>query len=221
MEGFSLHANTHLHENDRAGLERLCRYGARGALALERLESLSDGCISFRMKRSLPDGRTHLVFTQVELLRKLATLVPPPRSNLIRFHGVFAPGAKLRPFLVSQAPGAAPAETDLSVSALAAGAAPSGGTQTARLEGANAGVASRAWPNEGTRGACARLDWAELLRRTFAIEVLECGRCGGKRRVLAHVTGTGVEAILDHLGLPSRSPRLAPARGPPEPSWLD
>ena len=29
LEGFSLHAATHLHANDRAGLERLCRYGAR------------------------------------------------------------------------------------------------------------------------------------------------------------------------------------------------
>jgi hypothetical protein len=123
--------------------------------------------------------------------------------------------------LLSQARGAAPAETDLSVRALASGAAPSGGTRTARLEGGNVGVASRPWPNEGTRGVRARLDWADLLRRTFAIEVLQCGRCGGKRRVLAHVTGTGVEAILDHLGLPSRSPRLARARGPPEPSWLD
>jgi hypothetical protein len=35
LEGFSLHANTHLHANDRQGLERLCRYGARGALALD------------------------------------------------------------------------------------------------------------------------------------------------------------------------------------------
>jgi hypothetical protein len=29
LEGFSLHANTHLNESDRQGLERLCRYGAR------------------------------------------------------------------------------------------------------------------------------------------------------------------------------------------------
>jgi hypothetical protein len=40
LEGFSPHANTHLHANDRQGLERLCRYGARGALALERLTRL-------------------------------------------------------------------------------------------------------------------------------------------------------------------------------------
>jgi Putative transposase len=55
------------------------------------------------MKRPLPDGTTHLFFTGLELLRRVASLVPPPRSNLTRFHGVFAPGAKLRPFLLPQA----------------------------------------------------------------------------------------------------------------------
>ncbi|MFE8596578.1 transposase [Archangium violaceum] len=53
--------------------------------------------------RPLPDGATHLLFTGLELLRRVASLVPPPRANLTRFHGVFAPGAKLRPFLVPQA----------------------------------------------------------------------------------------------------------------------
>ena len=92
-----------LHANDRQGLERLCRYGARGALALERLSRMEDGRIAYRMKRPLPDGTTHLLFTGLELLRRVASLVPPPRANLTRFHGVFAPGAQLRPFLVPQA----------------------------------------------------------------------------------------------------------------------
>ena len=106
LEGFSLHANTHLHANDRQGLERRCRSGARGALALERLSRAEDGRIAYRMKRPLPDGTTHLLFTGLELLRRLASLVP--RANLTRFHGVFAPGAKPRPFRVPQAgaPGA-------------------------------------------------------------------------------------------------------------------
>jgi hypothetical protein len=42
----------------------------------------------------------HSLFTGLELIRRVASLVPPPRANLTRFHGVFAPGAKLRPFLV-------------------------------------------------------------------------------------------------------------------------
>ena len=85
-EGFSLHANTRVHENDRQGLEQLCRYGARGPLALERLAWREDGRLSYRLKRPAPDGSTHLVLTPLELLRLLAALVPPPRANLVHYH---------------------------------------------------------------------------------------------------------------------------------------
>jgi hypothetical protein len=62
-----------------------------------------------------------------------------------------------------------------------------------------------------------RVDWAELLRRTFAFDVFACMRCGGRRRVLAYVKGAaGVSAILEHLGWPTASAHLAPARGPPQ-----
>jgi hypothetical protein len=66
LEGFSLHGNIHLHAKDREGLERLYRYGARGALALERFEEAEDGRIAYRMKRPMPDGTTHLLFTGME-----------------------------------------------------------------------------------------------------------------------------------------------------------
>ncbi|WP_233262307.1 hypothetical protein [Vitiosangium sp. GDMCC 1.1324] len=33
----------------------------------------------------------------------------------------------------------------------------------------------------------ARVDWAGLLRRTFALDVFTCARCGGRRRVLAYL----------------------------------
>jgi hypothetical protein len=56
FEGFSLHANTRVHENDRLGLETLCRYGARGPLSLERLSRREDGTLTYRMKRPAPDG---------------------------------------------------------------------------------------------------------------------------------------------------------------------
>ncbi|UYI12744.1 transposase [Myxococcus xanthus] len=49
---------------------------ARGALALERLSRAEDGRIAYRMTRPLPDGTTHLLFTGLELLRRLASLVP-------------------------------------------------------------------------------------------------------------------------------------------------
>ncbi|WP_426750235.1 glutathione S-transferase N-terminal domain-containing protein [Myxococcus sp. Y35] len=64
------------------------------------------------------------------------------------------------------------------------------------------------------------LDWAGLLRRTFALDVFACLRSGGRQRVLAYVKEAGgVRAALEHLGLPTASAHLAPARGPPQSAW--
>ena len=45
-------------------------------------------------------GRDELVLSGEALIDKLAVLVPPPSIHLVRFHGVFAPNAKLRSQIV-------------------------------------------------------------------------------------------------------------------------
>jgi hypothetical protein len=57
--------------------------------------------------------------------------------------------------------------------------------------------------------------WADLLRRTFAIDVLECPRCKGRRKLVALVTEPrSIARFLTALGepkaVPGRSPSLAP-----------
>jgi len=81
----------HLHANDRKGLAHLCGYGARPPLAHSRLSELPDGRLAYRVKRPLDDGTDVLVLERCELLRGLAAFVPPPRSHLVRYHGVFGP----------------------------------------------------------------------------------------------------------------------------------
>jgi len=69
-------------------------------------------------------------------------------------------------------------------------------------------------PAADARGSRARrLAWAELLRRVFAVDVLECPRCGGRLRLLAaiHPPDT-TEAILECLQHPSRAPPTFGAR---------
>jgi hypothetical protein len=62
----------------------------------------------------------------------------------------------------------------------------------------------------------ARLRWAELMRRTFGIDVLACPRCGGRLRLLALIEQASVIArVLGHLGLPIEVPAPRPARAPP------
>src|SRR5436309_6983823 len=54
--------------------------------------------------------------------------------------------------------------------------------------------------------------WAELMRRVWGIDVLECPRCKGRMRILCAIhPPEAIRKILDCLGLPSRPPPLAPA----------
>jgi hypothetical protein len=186
-------------KNDRQGLEHLCGYGARPPFSQQRLTALPDGRLAWQLKRPLGDGRTALLLQPTELLRRLATLVPPPRAHLVRYHGVFAPAARWRREVIpAPAPEPAPpavAETPQPIPRLA--------------------------DHHDKRSS--RIPWAELLRRVFREDVLSCP-CGGRRVVLAYVTQSkAVKAILDHLGLASTGPPLSPARsaGFAEATWQD
>ena len=64
-----------------------------------------------------------------------------------------------------------------------------------------------------------RYTWAKLLARVFKLDLESCAACGGKLRIIAAITSReAMTKILDHLGLPSDPPSIAPARGPPQES---
>ncbi len=98
--GFSLHAATRVAAHRRSGLEQLCRYVARPPLAIDRLTQIGAGKLAYKLKKPWADGTTHLFFTPRQLLAKLAALVPPPRFNSVRYHGVLAPNSKARKHVV-------------------------------------------------------------------------------------------------------------------------
>jgi hypothetical protein len=100
INGFSLHANTWIGANQRDPgrglLEQLCRYICRPAIALERLSRTFEGNVLYKLKTPFPNGTTHVLFSPIEFIEKLVALVPKPRANLIRYHGVLAPHAAIR-----------------------------------------------------------------------------------------------------------------------------
>ena len=101
--GFNVQAAVRIAADEDAARERLLRYCARPAFAHERLELLADGCVTYRLK--VPTRRaTHRIMTPVELLARLAALVPPPRYPLARYHGVLAPHSKRRAAVVPRRP---------------------------------------------------------------------------------------------------------------------
>ncbi|NJN05487.1 MAG: IS91 family transposase [Rhodobacteraceae bacterium] len=98
--GFSLHAATGCEANQRDQLEKLCRYITRPAIANERLSTNARGQIIYKFKQPFRDGTTHVVLDPPDFIARLAALVPRPRLNLTRFHGVFAPNCKHRESVV-------------------------------------------------------------------------------------------------------------------------
>ncbi len=94
--GFSLHAGVVCQATQRKKLERLCRYTARGALSEARLSRDNKAQVIYKLKTPYHNGTTHVVFSPLEFIARLAALIPPPKLNLTRFHGVFAPNHKLR-----------------------------------------------------------------------------------------------------------------------------
>jgi hypothetical protein len=145
------------------------------------------------------------VFEPLELIEKLVALVPFPRSNQVRYSGVLAANARLRPQVV---PGG-----------VAAGSARAGSGAVCCPQPEEQPPAPPA--GEGTavprRVRERRLSWAELMKRVFLEDVLECPRCQARMRLIATITDPGViVAILSCLGLEARAPPQASA-GPPVP----
>ncbi|NND56925.1 MAG: IS91 family transposase [Xanthomonadales bacterium] len=102
--GFSLHAATVCEAWQRSRLERLCRYITRPPIATKRLSVDERGRVVYRYKHPFRDGSTHVVLEPLDFIARLAALVPRPRLNLTRFHGVFAPNFKHRARIVPQRP---------------------------------------------------------------------------------------------------------------------
>ena len=63
-----------------------------------------------------------------------------------------------------------------------------------------------------------RIDWAELLKRTYDIDALACS-CGGRLTFIATILEpTVARSILKSLGMEPRPPPTARARSP---DWID
>jgi hypothetical protein len=224
--GVSLHANVAVPARDRRRLERLCRYVARPPISTQRLSRLDDGRLLYRLKHRWRDGTTHVVFERRELLEKLVALVPPPRFHLVRYHGILGPCASERDRVVPGGQAAVagapacdavdPPLPDAAGSAASSRARASSGRppDSSDNEPVEAVPAPLPRPLEAPRSnRPRRLAWADLLRRVFAADVLECPRCGSRTRLLAaiHPPDT-TRAILECLALPSRAPPADAAR---------
>lgn len=193
MGGFSLHAGVATGAHQRKKLERICRYVARPAVSEKRLALTRDGRVRSELKTPYRDGTTHVIFEPLDFMARLAALVPKPRVNLTRFHGVFAPNSNHRMTI----------------------------TPAKRGKGARKAIdtdADERTPMEKH----AAMTWARRLKRVFNIDITECEKCKGPVKIIACIEDPVViEKILAHLkgkeDYEESSTTLPPTRAPP---WL-
>jgi hypothetical protein len=198
----------------RAGIDKpltgavtLCqRYGSILQFTPHFHSWLPDGVFS-------DDGNGGLQFHRLappsddDIDRLLLRVAANKRMNLVRFHGVFAPRATVRPALQALLPRNPQGKPS------AATTQPSTRSEATVIAEPSAGPPSEDLAPLPPRY---RRPWHELLKRVFDVDIV-CGCCGSKMHRISHIEDPQTIAhILGHLGLPTEPPRKAPARAPPQ-----
>jgi len=120
------------------------------------------------------NGTTHVIFEPLDFISRLVALVPRPRVNLTRFHGIFAPNSKYRARV----------------------------TPAKRGKGRKTRVTNDI-PDQTPAERHAAMTWAQRLKRVFDIDIENCSECGGDVRIipkaLAPLAGQALASIEDPL----------------------
>mgnify|MGYP003572491105 FL=1 len=161
----------------------------------KRLSLTPNSNIRYRLKTPYRDGTTHVIFEPLDFIARLAALVPKPRVNLTRYHGVFAPNSRDRAAV----------------------------TPGKRGKGAKpAGLEEEQEKTPAQRRAA--MTWSQRLKRVFGIDIETCPACGGALRIIACIEDPAViKKILTHIDSKNacaEPARLPPCRAPPQARWF-
>ena len=186
------------------------RYCDRPPFAAGRLHETvgNNEALAYQLKNPLPDGKTVLVLEPLELIDRIAKLMPTPRAHRHRYFGVLAPNSPLRSLvtaMVGQKPG------DINASSKPQEKTP--------VQNKPDNDTPKSENDEKRNRPLSCYLWAELLARVFGI-IPTCQNCGKPMRVIAFIqSDDSLNKILTHVGLPTKPPEISPARDPP--GWHD
>ena len=151
-----------------------------------------------RDKRSAK-GKTgeELHLTPLELIERIAALIPPPRTHRHRYFGVPAPNSPHRAAVTEMAQGAAvqtaqPLEVRSEPASTAAGVGALGVSNPFPTQAEPAQTVQPKRP--------AHYLWAVLMARIYEVFPLLCPLCGGQMRIIAFITHSAdIRRILEHI----------------------
>ena len=104
INGFTVHANRYIGQQERGKLEQILSYAARPGFSHERLSlkdpNCPDGDFIYKLKTPWSDGTEAIVLSIDELFEKLSALIPPPYVHLTRYFGILASHNKWRKMII-------------------------------------------------------------------------------------------------------------------------
>ena len=223
--GFSVDVGVCIEAYDRVGLERLLRCCARPPFAMERLRKAGSELV-YRCGKQHSEPRSdsirgskadELHLTPLELIDRIAALIPPPRTHRHRYFGVLAPNSPLRSAVTAMA--AAPAQVAaVPAEPASAGECSQSPAQSGHAGASAAGPANTPEPKQASAPPkrAAHYLWAVLIARIYEVFPLVCPNCGGLMHIIAFIAHSAdIRQILDHIGVDAEPPHITPARGPP------
>ena len=149
-----------------------------------------NGKVRYELKTPWRNGTTHVIFEPLDFISRLASLIPKPRVNLTRFHGIFAPNSKYRAQVTLAKRGK--------------------GKKIKMPKGVQDQTAAE---------KRASMTWAQRLKRVFDIDIETCSECGGDVRIIACIEDPIViRKILAHLDekvTPTGADLVPESRAPP------
>ena len=133
---------------------------------------------------------------RLDFISRLVALIPKPRVNLTRFHGVFAPNSHYRAMV----------------------------TPARRGRGKKT-KATNDKQDQTPAERHAAMTWAQRLKRVFNIDIETCAECGGDVKIIATIEDPVViRKILAHLdnnASPAGLSLLPECRAPPTTGLFD
>ena len=175
----------HLHQflAQRDRLYKLIEYIARGPISNKRLEITEAGFVKLELKTAWSNGTKYLLFTKEEFLEKLAALIPPPKTHLVKWSGVFPSNSPIRSKIVLRP------EIKKGL----------------QFRDDKESVSDK--PRQKNHA------WSKSLAKVFKIDVTQCSHCTGKLSAIAAIKEREqVIRYLKHQGIDHDPPPRAPPK---------
>ena len=155
-----------------------------------------NGQVRYELKTPWRNGTTHVIFEPLDFISRLVALIPKPRINLTRFHGVFAPNSRYRAMV----------------------------TPAKRGRGKKTKAANDK-QDQTPAERHAAMTWAQRLKRVFDIDIKTCSECGSDVRIIACIEDpvviSKILTYLDDKVTTVGTARLPQCRAPPATGLFD